>query len=245
MTECRRTDDAGVYALGALDEREARDFELHLATCQACAETVADLAQVVHTLPMAAPQMVPPPELKSRIMAVVQAEADLFAAAEGRGADRAPQAARRDRWAWLRMPRLAPLAAAGMACAVLAAGIGLGAALTAGDDAPGPQVVAAYPAAKAPGSARVAVEVREDGSGQLVASKLPAPPDGKVWQVWLMDAAGKVKPTHALFTVPADGAVRVAIDGDVTTAQQVLVSAEPPGGSQAPTSPAVVAADLT
>ena len=64
---------------------------------------------------------------------------------------------------------------------------------------------------------------------------LPAPPSGRVYQVWLVTGQDRPRPTDALFTVSATAArawrSRQSLDG----ADQVLVTDEPPGGSAQPT----------
>ena len=49
----------GLYVLGALDERERRAFEVHLATCEECAAEVRSLAPVVSALALTAAGAVP------------------------------------------------------------------------------------------------------------------------------------------------------------------------------------------
>ena len=66
---CPHTQDAGAWVLRALDAPDAERFESHLASCSACRDEVADLQMVVDTLPIAAPQTAPPPELKDRLRA--------------------------------------------------------------------------------------------------------------------------------------------------------------------------------
>ena len=73
---------------------------------------------------MASPLMVPPPELKDRIMAEVEREAELLGAA-GAGADRPQRTERRRAARWLSGWRLAPVAAALLIAGVLV-GIALG-----------------------------------------------------------------------------------------------------------------------
>ncbi|MBI5103545.1 MAG: zf-HC2 domain-containing protein, partial [Solirubrobacterales bacterium] len=78
MSTCPRRDDVGPWVLRALGEDEAAAFERHLESCEPCRHDVAELDGVAGVLPMAAPQLLPPPELKSRIMRVVEAEAELL-----------------------------------------------------------------------------------------------------------------------------------------------------------------------
>ncbi|HWH94372.1 MAG TPA: hypothetical protein VNT03_10980, partial [Baekduia sp.] len=82
MTDpCRHRDDAGPWVLGALGEPDAGAFAAHLDACADCRREVADLQVVADILPMAAPQVLPPPELNGRIMGVTGAEAQLLRAA--------------------------------------------------------------------------------------------------------------------------------------------------------------------
>ena len=88
---CEHRDDAAAWVLGALPEDEERRFAAHLETCDVCRAEVAELQTVADTLPLAAPQVAPPPELKQRIMSAVRAEAAVLEAA-GPQADVAPSA---------------------------------------------------------------------------------------------------------------------------------------------------------
>ncbi len=88
MSEHERwVDAAGAYVLEAMPEDERDAFERHLESCSLCRGEVDELLPAVHALPMASPQMTPPPELKARIMAEVEREAALLAQV-GEGADR-------------------------------------------------------------------------------------------------------------------------------------------------------------
>ena len=84
MSACAHRDDAGSYVLRALPDDEHERFEAHLASCEACRREVADLQMAADTLPLAAVQVGPPPELRERIMAVVRSEAELLNAAGAR-----------------------------------------------------------------------------------------------------------------------------------------------------------------
>src|SRR5215211_8075479 len=104
-------DATGAYVLGALDQTERAAFEEHLAGCPACREEVDQLLPAALALPISVDPVAPPPSLKPRIMAEVEREASLLAAA-GPEADRPPAPARRRRRLAFGMPRLATLAAA-------------------------------------------------------------------------------------------------------------------------------------
>jgi anti-sigma-K factor RskA len=235
---CPHRDDAGPWVLGALAEDDARAFAAHLQGCAVCRGEVDALQPVADVLPMAAPQEVPPPALKGRIMAIVESEAALLAAA-GPEADRvAPRAprdrARRDRFAWLRRP----LPVASLAAVVLALGVAVGVLVDGGGE--DTQTIPGF----GPRGAQVALRVTGGGHGQLDLHGMPAAPGGKVYQVWLVTGKDKPRATHALFSVRADGRARVEIPESLEDADQVLVTAEPPGGSEQPTSAPVAGAKI-
>lgn len=235
--DCHHRDDAGPWVLDALAEQDAQAFALHLETCAICRAEVADLQVVADVLPMAAPQLVPPPALKSRIMAVVESEAQLLRAA-GPEADRPPAPARRERSgirAWLG-DHLRPLPVAVLATALLALGVVGGVLLSQGDSTD------THPGFGPKGS-EVAL-ITKGQHGELDLHGMPAAPAGKVYQVWLVSGKGRPRPTHTLFSVPADGRARVEIIESLKGADRVLVTAEPSGGSKQPTSAPVVGARL-
>ena len=72
---------AGAYALDALPAETLRDVREHLASCSQHSE-VAGLQAVASTLSVTAPEMEPPPGLKTRLMDEIRKEA--APAAEGR-----------------------------------------------------------------------------------------------------------------------------------------------------------------
>ena len=223
----RWADTAGAYVLGAMASAERDEFEAHLATCAVCREEVDELRPAADALPMASPTMLPPPELKDRIMAEVEREAELIGAA-GAGADRPQRTERRRRRAWLSGWRLAPVAAA-----LLIAGALVGIALGGPDS-------------RTVEFDRAGAELEiSDDQAMLVAENLPAPPDGRVYEVWLMpEGSDTPEPTDVLFTPRSDGSAVAAIPG-IDDASQVLVSDEPPGGSDEPTGEILMAADIS
>ena len=133
------------------------------------------------------------------------------------------------------MPAIAPLPAAVAACVVLALGVAGGVLLSAGDD------FREVDAQVALNGASGTLRIEDDGDARLTLRDMPAPPDGRVYQVWLLDE-GEPAPTDALFVPGRDGTARVDVPGDVAGARQVLVTAEPRGGSDRPTRPPVVMA---
>jgi anti-sigma-K factor RskA len=242
------SDSLGAYMLGALPAEECAGFEAHLEVCAACRDDVADLQAAADALPASVPQVVPPPELKGRIMAVVESEAALLAAA-GERADRpegapvaptpAPAREAEPRRGRFRGWTLRPALAAGLAAALLLVG-GLGGALLAGGGPEAQTVTASVDPAQAPG-ARVTLQVR-DGSGMLVAERMPPPPRGRVYQVWIKRPGRDPQPTSALWSVRGDGSAEVAVPGSLDGVEAVLVTSEPNGGSDVPSRAPVIAA---
>ena len=61
---------AALYALGALDSEEAREFEEHLARgCEACAAELREFETVAADLGLAAPEAEPPSGVRARLLA--------------------------------------------------------------------------------------------------------------------------------------------------------------------------------
>ncbi len=83
---------------------------------------------------------------------------------------------------------------------------------------------------------------QEDGSAILIMSRLPALPANDVYEVWVK-RDGTLKPS-SLFVPRTDGSAEAAVAGPLEGADAVLVTREPRGGSQHPTSPPLLRADL-
>jgi anti-sigma factor RsiW len=243
MTACARRDDAGSYVLRALPDDEHARFEAHLATCAECRREVADLQIAADTLPLAAVQVDPPPELRDRIMAVVRS-AELLNASGARADEPAPIAP---------PPRArrageARVALADACCArcrrrwpgvLVAAGVVGGVVLSGGSDTR--TVTGTVRIASAP-AARASLQLSDDAT-KLQVRGMPAPPSGKVYQVWLKRPNQDPAPTTALFRTDPNGSADVEIQrGRLKGVEQVLVTAEPDGGSMTPTSDPVIIA---
>ena len=66
---------AALHALGALDEREARDFEEHVAAgCDLCAAELREFRGVAADLALAATPATPPAHVRSRLLALAAEE---------------------------------------------------------------------------------------------------------------------------------------------------------------------------
>ncbi|MDQ6803600.1 MAG: anti-sigma factor, partial [Actinomycetota bacterium] len=78
--------------------------------------------------------------------------------------------------------------------------------------------------------------------GTLRVSNFPSPPAGRVYEVWELGAGKAPRPTDALFSVNSNGSGTVAVPGSLHGVREVLVTAEPLGGSQVPTRSPIVEA---
>jgi hypothetical protein len=234
---CPRIDDAAGYVLRAIPDGEWEGYAAHVSGCPDCAAKIEELSFVSDALLSGVPQLSAPPEIRSRVMSVVQAEAELLNAT-GAMADRPIQRApsRRLGLQWLR-----PWPAAVLAASLLALGIGGGAVLVggAGDD-PATSIACA----QAPTGASCQMRVTGDDA-KLVVDGLPAPPDGRIYQVWLKRDNGTApEPTEALFSV-RKGRASVDVPGNLDGVAQVLVTHEPLGGSEVPTRQPIISARMS
>lgn len=234
----RWSDSVAPYLLGALPGDELAAFEAHMAHCADCREELDALAPAVRALPNSVEPMAPPPALKARIMAEVEREASLLAAA-GPEADRpAPEPEHGRRRLSLRIPRLVPAAVAGV---LLIVGIAIGVVTSQLGNEPERTVSAQV--SGAPGAA-VSLELSGE-EGRLMARGLPAPPRGRVYQVWLKRDGHAPAPTAALFMPSRDGAATASVPGSMEGIDQVMVTDEPDGGSPQPTGKLLAVADLS
>jgi len=215
-------DLTAAYALDALDPEDAREYEVHLARCERCRTDLAELSQAATALAYASEAPMPPPELKARILQEASRE-------------RADVIPLRPRWA-------APVAAAAAVAATVAIGLGIWAAslsseLDSTERALTQQERVAEILAR-PGSRTIAfgrgtLIVSPSGEGALVLRNLGGPRPGRTYEAWVAMPGSQPRPA-GLF----DGGevVAVPLDQPVPAGALVLVTEEPVGGTQAPTS---------
>lgn len=217
-------DLAASYALGALPEEERVDFEAHLDSCATCAQELARNRAVTGALALSAPSARAPHELRSRVLAVVESEAELLRAA-GPAADRPPR--RKLRFGPLELSPLGAMVATAAAVVALVGG------WTARDLLQGDGVSHRTVALSA--LAGHGAQARVDLVGErstLHVSRMPAPGTGRTYQVWLQPASNAApEATQTSFFVDRDGTGAVDLPAGVRRAYRVLVSSEPAGGS--------------
>ena len=229
----RWDDTLAAYLLGALPDAEVEEFEGHLAGCERCRDEAASLRVAVDVLPGAVPPVSPPKELKSRVMSIVESEAELLQAA-GTEADRP---ARRRRGLRGLFPR--PVITAAAAAAALAVGVVAGVAIVGDDGGGGQRTLAARVTDPLTATTARASLVVDGSRAKLVVRGMPAPESGRVYQVWLKRGDRVPVPAGATFMLRSGN---VAIPRAVRDGDQVMVTSEPEGGSPVPTRQPIVVA---
>jgi hypothetical protein len=231
------SDSIATYALGALPANEAAEVAAHIVSCAACRTEYEDLRGIASLVGFSAESTpsdldeLTAARMKSRVMSAVRTDA----------------ATRRRANPWFAYG----LAAAAVVFAVFSSIDDAGLRSRVADQS---QTIATLQSqtadatalerrlalAAAPGSKRFPVangEVIESNGHILIAlSGFPAAPSGKVYQAWTLARGAKAVAPSVTFTTDATGHALVELPESATNLVAVAVSAEPPGGSKAPTS---------
>ena len=246
MTMDRHVEFAGkldAYVLGQLSEREAREVEAHLHVCDVCTAEVRELNAALEGMAESVAPVVPSAELRDRVLAAVAATPQDTLRVE-RLSETTPS-----RRSWI---SFVPLAAAAML--LLAVGIvafrvdqsrrqlldrvALYAAqtdlalsiLTAGD-------MREVPLAGRENAVATAARAYVSPTRGLlvVADRLPAPPPGRAYQVWVIEGT---KPVSAGMLGEEPGGRGMLIvtppKAGMGSSVTVAVTDEPPGGRPEP-----------
>jgi anti-sigma-K factor RskA len=224
----RYEEDLAAYLLDALTPDEVRDFRTHLEGCARCQSDERWLRAAVEMLPSSVEQFDPSPALRERLMDRVHVEA---ASDRASAREKLP---RRRRWRWT-VVRTAAVAAA-VAIAITSP---LAYLLGQGEETKTTTIQAQATPEEPSARARV---VRTGDSTVLRVDRLPALRPGRVYQTWLQRGK-KIEPS-SLFVVGKDGSGSAAVTASLEGVSTVLVSEEPQGGSNQPTSKPVLIANL-
>jgi anti-sigma-K factor RskA len=218
-----RRDELAAYLLGALEPGEAAELEQHLAACEGCRDDLEWLRPAVLMLPESVERIEPPAKLRSRVMDEVEADAGRKRSGIRLGG---------------RMRALGLRPAIGLAMlALLVAGV-TGYAIR--DSGGGNAETTTVAAGHAPGV--TAKMVREGDSGTLRLANVDQLPPGEVLQAWVQRGK-RIESAKALFVPNREGAATAVID-DMQGVNAVMVTAEPSGGSNYPTSKPIVAVSI-
>jgi anti-sigma-K factor RskA len=220
-----RRDDLAAYLLGALEPGEAAALEQHLAGCEECRAELAWLRPAARVLPETVERVEPPGALRARIMGEVQSDASRERARRGLFGG-----FWHGRGGW-RFAGLRP-AVGLVAVLVIAAGIAGYAISDPGSGGGATTVVAG----KAPGvTAKI---VNEGESGTLRLANVRTLPADEVLQAWVRRGK-RIESAKTLFLPNRDGTA-IAVIADMRGVNTVMVTAEPRGGSDYPTTEPIV-----
>jgi anti-sigma-K factor RskA len=231
MDQERFEDLKDAYVLGALPEEERLEFEQYLVAHPDLQEEVEALGAVAGLLAFSPQEQEPPPELRRRIMATVEAESVH------------PHTSRRS---WLAglwdAAGIRDLALA--AAAMLVIGLFSWSMLLQGEvrdlqgrvqslqsQPQGPQVIALGGVGTKQG-ARAELVTLEGDRAVLVAENMPPVPEGKTYQIWVIK--GDTPQPSGLFE-PKGDSIAAVVENPVEGADAVAVTVEPKGGSKKPT----------
>ena len=231
MDQERFEDLKDAYVLGALPEEERLEFKQYLMTHPDLQAEVEDLGTVAELLAFSPREQEPPPELRRRIMDIVEAEAVQ------------PRASRRSWLAGL-LEVVGVRDLALVAAAMLVIGLFSWSMLLQGEvrDLQGrvqslqsqpqdPQMIALGGTGTKQGAQAELVTLEGDRA-VLVAENMPPVPEGKIYQIWVIK--GDTPQPSGLFE-PKGDSIAAVVEKPVEGADAVAVTVEPEGGSKKPT----------
>jgi anti-sigma-K factor RskA len=223
----RWSEDLAAYMLGALSSSEAAEFERHLEGCEHCQGEVRWFEPAVHTLPESVERQDPPPRLRTALMAEVRADVQ-------------EEGGRDERSSFLPDFLRGGFGSRGLrlvtGLAVIAFAIAAVAGFEIGKSGSGQGGGATTLSASEHG---IDVKmVREGEGGTLHLANVHQLPPGKVLEAWVR-REGTVESVPALMVPDRKGEAETSI-ASMKGVDTVMVTEEPQGGSEAPTSPAIV-----
>jgi anti-sigma-K factor RskA len=229
------------FVLGALPEEERRELEEYLAEHPERQAEIDELGTVAGLLALSPQEQEPPPELRRRIMDTVEAEAGRH-----RVESRSWLARMRES---LGVRRLA----LGAAAAMLVIGLFSWNLILQGEiqnlqgrvqslqsQPQEPQMVELGGAGTEQG-ARAELVTLEGDRAVLVVENMPPVPEGKTYQIWVIE--DDVPKPSGLFD-PKQDSVAAVVEHPLDEADAVAVTVEPEGGSPQPTTDPVLAAEV-
>jgi anti-sigma-K factor RskA len=209
------------YALDALDADDARAYEAHLARCERCRSDLAGLSEAATALAYSTEAPMPPVELRARILSEAAAE--------------------RSNVVPLRTRLFTPVAAVAAVAALAAVVLGIWATSLSGKlDRKDAQLVRQQRVAQivaAPGSRQISFSrgtlvIAPSGEAALVLQMLEEAGAGTTYEAWV--ATGGAPEPAGVFG--GGRTVAVPLDQPVPAGATVMVTKEPAGGRDTPSS---------
>jgi anti-sigma-K factor RskA len=237
----------GSYALDALTDDERAEFEKHLDRCPSCAEEVRGLRETAARLALAT-AVAPPPGMRQRVLAAAALTRQL----PPTGRSLLPRS---------RGSRRRSLSRAGLTAGILALAAAVAFLLVmqlstshqlrqARQDNSAIAAVLAAPDARieslpatAGGTVTAVTSLRQE-EAVVTTSDLPALPGTRVYQLWVITAAGGAKSVGLLAFTSSGSTTPVLADG-VLRGDRLGITVEPAGGTPQPTTTPVVVMPVT
>jgi anti-sigma-K factor RskA len=244
---CNRADELAPAAVLGADPELTGAVARHLATCPEDHAETRELLAAVDALPSAVLPVEPRPQLRERLMATIaETPQGVGAVAPPSQAAAAPGTAR-DGWLdWLRPGLARGIAVAAVAAVLVLAvlAVQLGSQLSARDatlQAVAQALSRGNQVHTVEGSAGTAYLVQDDaGHATLLGAGLQAPPAGRLYEMWLIDAGGAAVPAGTF--VPQEADISVAkVSRPVGDAETFAVTIEQHAVDQPTSDPVLVA----
>lgn len=224
------------WVLGAVEADEVDVMRTHIEGCPSCREATSRLGRAVGMLPLDVEEVEPPARLRERILA---------SAAASRGSAEAPlRLPTRAKVRRPSRPQIQPRPSgrvpgyAAAALVVLALAVGLVAGDLVGREAPSSPVAVRSTLLGHEGLAGAkasVIDLKSDGVALVDFSNMPQLDSGKVYEVWLITAAGRADPA-AVFVPDPNGSKVVLVAKSLAGYTVMAVTTEAgPDGAQAPT----------
>ena len=235
------TDLLPAFALGCLDEDEARLVTAHLAACPVCSVELRSYQAVSEALPLAVPMAEPPPILKQRLMAQIQQASAIPSQPQPGWWQRFNQGLRRTSPAW-------GLAGLVLVAALLASNLLLLQQvnrLTAATPPPVTGQIVAMQHTDAAPDATGLIALSKDGEyGTLMVDHLPPLGKDQQYQLWLVKDGKRT--SGGVFSVNWDGYGSLWVNSPERLADYTAfgITIEPTGGSPGPTGAKVLGGTL-
>ncbi len=234
---CREAEDLlGAYALEALPDDEARRMVEHLASCQEHATAAAQLRQTQSLLALTVDDAQASPDVRSRIMAAVEAGPAAGRVETGPPARAVPvrRPMRVPRWA----PRPMQLTVA--AAFLLTLGIGSLIGYRLNQNAQPIILNFAGDASKAPSAEARLVYFKDRQQALLAVSGLPRLTPGQVYELWLIKGA---VPVDVGISASPDGKIAALLSADLARFDVLAITIEP-GEQPLPTTTPILVGKL-
>jgi anti-sigma-K factor RskA len=233
-------DELPAYALGSLEREEERQVAEHLAGCSVCQAELKAYQGVVDQLPLAAPSLNPPVQLKARIMAQTQGSVSR----PSRGV--ADNLASRIRSAFRSFSPAWGLISLVLLVALGASNLLLWERVQRAEQRQTDSfsVINLTGSQEAPDAVGLIVISPDGHYGTLVVDVLPTLNEDQQYQLWLVE--GDVLDSGGVFSVGYSGygALKVSSPEPLNAYTRFGVTIEPAGGSPGPTGLRVMGGDL-